>query len=56
MNSAGILVYYIMKTQPHAQPNLQLVIFKTLPDVVLRHFWAFPGILRYFKHYGKNSK
>jgi len=41
MNSAGILMYYVMKMQPHAWTNLQLVIFETLPDVVSRHFKAY---------------
>jgi len=41
MNSAGILVCYVMKTQPHARPNLQLDIFEILPDIVSRHIKMF---------------
>jgi len=41
MNSAGILACYVMKTQPHAWPNLQLEIFEILPDVVSRHIKMF---------------
>ena len=41
MNLAGILACYVIKTQPHAWPNLRLENFEILPDVVSRHIKMF---------------
>ncbi len=38
------LEHRIIKAQPHEWPNLRLVIFETLPDIISRHIEMFRAL------------